>query len=174
MTKLPAAQNPPAAHPLLAAHPEPHKAREEWAKPHGMMLLPLGTVFAAVRMPARLVHAAAGSDEHTTVNRHLARDLRGGPVICDPCGRRYYALVPADTDATWSSPNKATVLLSGAECLGLGTRLGVPRLDAVRPGSGVDSYWSVPMRAPAEVCDPADVVRLCSAGHFAMCVEDPV
>lgn len=155
-----------AAHWLLSAHPAPDRARKEWAAEGGLALLPLGTLFSAVRIPARLVHAAAGREDPAAVDAFLAEALHGGPVICDPRGRRYYALVPASTAVRWRQP--------GAECLGRDTYLGVPRLDAVNLNAGAwSSYWSVPMPSAAELCTPAAVAQLVAFGNFRTAAEEP-
>ncbi|GAB2968552.1 hypothetical protein GCM10023080_034350 [Streptomyces pseudoechinosporeus] len=152
------------AHWLLASADSHDEARAQWHK-HGLTLLRCGTLFSAVRIPARLVHAAAGSEDPATVDAFLARALHGGPVICDPRGRHYYALVPASTAVRWRQP--------GAECLGRDTYLGVPRPDAV----GLDhrawsSYWSVPMPSAAELCTPAAVAQLVAVGNFRTADEE--
>lgn len=153
-----------AAHWLLSAHPAPGQAREEWSSRGGMALLPLGTPFCAVRIPERLVHAAVGSKDPAVIDAVLAQALCGGPVICDPRGRRYYALVPASTAVKWRQP--------GAECLGRGTYLGVPRPDAVdRNAHAWASYWSVPMPSAAEVCTPDAVAQLVAVGNFRVATE---
>ena len=148
-----------ASHWLLSAHPKPNQAREEWSKAGGLVLLPLGTVFSAVRIPERLVHAAAGSEDPTAVNAFLADALFEGPVICDPRASRFYALVPPSSDMEWPYP--------GAEHLGHGTYLGVPRLDAVDPNHHAwSSYWSVPMSSADRLCGEAAVAHLVAAGSL--------
>jgi len=150
-------------HWLLSTHPTPRQARKEWTQ-DGIALLPLGTLFSAVRIPARLVHAAASSEDPSTVDAFLTEALHGGPVICDPRGRHYYALVPASTASRWRHP--------AAECLGRDTYLGVPRLDA----AGLDSrtwasYWSVPMSSAAELCSPEAVSQIVVLGSFRAAEE---
>ena len=154
-----------AAHWLLSAHPEPNQALQEWLSDGGLVLLPLGTLFSAVRIPGHLVHAAAGSEDPTVVDEFLAEALFEGPVICDPRGSRYYALVPAGTTVTWRDPR--------AECLGHGTYLGVPRLDAVHPNHRAWSpYWSVPMPSAAELCGPYAVAQLVAVGGHLTAEEE--
>ncbi|MGI5193050.1 hypothetical protein ACQEVY_05310 [Streptomyces sp. CA-288835] len=153
------------AHWLLAAADSHDEARAQWHR-HGLALLRCGTLFSAVRIPARLVHAAAGSEDPATVDAFLAEALHGGPVICARRGRHFYALVPASTAARWRQP--------GAECLGRDTYLGVPRPDAV----GLDhqawaSYWSVAMPSAAELCTPTAVAQLVAVGNLRTATEDP-
>lgn len=125
----------------------------EWSGEGGVALLPLGTLYSAVRIPEHLVHAVAGSTEPAAVDEFLARALLGGPVICDPSGRRYYALVPASTATRWRHGD--------ADCLGRGTHLGVPRLDALEPDPQAwASYWAVPMPSAGVLCEPEAVAQL--------------
>jgi hypothetical protein len=151
-------------HWLLSTHSAPSRARLEW-KENQATLLPLGTLFSAVRIPERLVLAAADLDEGDEVGDFLNRVLDGGPVICDPHQRWYYALVPGSMPATWKSAAQTWVQL-GVECLGRGTYLGVPRVDIDQfdPQACV-SYWSVPMSSAALLCDPLDVARLIAAAQ---------
>ncbi|GHF13630.1 hypothetical protein GCM10014715_81520 [Streptomyces spiralis] len=147
-------------HWLLAAHPEPKQARAEWAE-HGVALLRLGTLFSAVRIPGRLIQAVAATTDPRELDTFLEDALDGGPVISDPGGNRYYALVPASVPRTW----RAAVddwSTQNVEVLGCGTYLGVPRVDAVeyRP---LGTYWSVPMPSAAVLCPPLTVARLIAA-----------
>lgn len=153
------------AHWLLAAADNRDQARTQWRQ-QGIALLRCGTLFTAVRIPARLVHAAASSEDPSTVDAFLTEALHGGPVICDPRGRHYYALVPASTASRWRHP--------AAECLGRDTYLGVPRLDA----AGLDSrtwasYWSVPMSSAAELCSPEAVSQIVVLGSFRLADGEP-
>lgn len=155
-----------AAHWLLSAHPEPDKALQEWLPECGVVLLPLGALFSAVRIPARLVHAAAGSDNPAVVDEFLTNALYEGPVICDPRGSRYYALVLNGTARTWRDPR--------ATCLGRGTYLVVPRPDAVHPTDHGSPYWSVPMSSAAELCGDYAVGQLVAAGGHLTAEEETV
>ena len=101
------------------------------------------------------------------VDEFLAEALFEGPVIRDPRGCRYYALVPAGTAGRWRDPR--------AECLGHGTYLGVPRLDAVNPKHHAWSpYWSVPMFSAAELCGPYAVAQLVAVGGPLTAEEETV
>ncbi|MET9529618.1 hypothetical protein ABZY02_03465 [Streptomyces sp. NPDC006649] len=121
-------------------------------------LVELGRRFTAVRLSADIVHAAAGSDEHTGVSDALAEALDGGPVICDPWGRRYYALTPVRTLTSWRQSR-------GAACLGHATWLGIPRPSDVAPTGARFSYWIVPVSSVGRVCDPARVAAVVARGH---------
>jgi hypothetical protein len=158
-------RNLATAHWLLAAADDRDQARVEWAE-QGIALLRCGTLFSAVRIPARLVHAAAGSDDHAAVDAYLTEALLEGPVICDPRGRHYYALVPASTASRWRHP--------AAECLGRDTYLGVPPPDAAgHDHQAWASYWSVPMSSAAELCSPEAVAQLVVLARFRTAEEDP-
>ncbi|MYR60232.1 hypothetical protein GTY54_29705 [Streptomyces sp. SID625] len=156
-----------AEHWLLSTRPDVRQARLEWAE-HGAALLPLGTLFSAVRIPAVLVQALAGSSTLAEIDAFLAEALHGDPVICDPRWGTYYALVPASVPATWRGAVDDW-RSQDVECLGRGTYLGVPSLSATScRGVGAGSYWSVPMASPAELCAPLTVGRLIAAGVHRM------
>jgi hypothetical protein len=118
-------------HWLLATLPASNRdrARLEWQQ-HEVTMLPLGSLFSAVRIPGALVAALAGSAEPAHLDEFLRETLDGGPVICDPHFLRYYALVPASMPRTWHRALDDW-RARGVDCLGRGTYLGVPRPDAV-------------------------------------------
>ncbi|TVZ94271.1 hypothetical protein [Streptomyces sp. BK340] len=156
-------------HWLLSAHPAPEQARLEWQE-QKVALLPLGTLFSAVRIPGRLVFAAAGTAEFGEVDAFLDDALDGGPVICDPRGLRYYALVPVRVPITWRQAADEWRATAAVELLGCGTYLGVPRVTEVDfdPWACV-SYWCVPMSTA--LCAPLRVARLITAGQHVMAEE---
>jgi hypothetical protein len=160
-----------AEHWLLSTHPAPEQARKEWSEPGRVALLPLGTLFSAVRLPGRLVLAVAGTLVPADVDAFLHEVLEGGPVICDAHGPRYYALVPASMPEKWHLA-AADWRALGVDCLGRGTYLGVPRVDAVEfaPQTSA-SYWSVPMSSAAVLCAPLAVARLIAAGERRLSTE---
>ncbi|MDT7847175.1 hypothetical protein [Streptomyces justiciae] len=125
---------------LVRAHAVPSKARTEWTK-QGVALLPLGRKFSAIRLPGKLVHAAAGSDEHQAVAELLDDALRG-PVIHDTMSvaHSYYALV-----GTWSE----WVGYEDTPLLGTETFLGVPDIGRTEPPG---SYWVVAPRYRHVLC----------------------
>jgi len=148
---------------LLATHPARDRARMEWQEGRET-LLPLGTLFSAVRIPQTLMQAIAGRLPHEEMDALLADALDDGPVICDPKGHRYYALVPGSMPQKWTAAAEDWMSL-GVECLGRGTYLGVPPVKAVNldPVRWV-SYWSVPMPSAGELCSRLAVARLLAAG----------
>lgn len=157
-------------HWLLSTLPEHgrNRARMEWQE-HKVALLPLGGLFSAVRLPARLVLAVAGERVMPSpeVDVFLDEALDGGPVICDPHGQRYYALVPATMPATWHQAADEWRAMD-VDCLGRGTYLGIPRLDAEEfDERACVTYWSVPMSSAATLCAPLTVARLIAAGRHA-------
>lgn len=155
-----------AEHWLMSAHRSPRQARREWTDT-GMTLLPLGTLFSAVRLPLRLALAPIGGRRPSQdADAFLADVLCDGPVICDPAGRRYYALVPASMPVTYHQAADEW-RAADVECLGRGAYLGVPRLDRLECGP-VASYWSVPMSSMATLCAPLAVARLIAAGKHAL------
>ncbi|MEV0112368.1 hypothetical protein AB0H77_03790 [Streptomyces sp. NPDC050844] len=148
-----------------------NRARTEWAE-RGMALLPLGTLFSAVRIPGRMVLALADTTTPADADDFLDSSLFGGPVICDPRGRRYYALVPGSMPRTWSSTANAWRAL-GVDLLGRDTVLGVPQVsaDEFEPGTPHASYWSVAMYSPGMLCEPLAVARLILAGAHQLEAE---
>ncbi|MFD5709464.1 hypothetical protein ACFWHW_03565 [Streptomyces pharetrae] len=152
-----------AEHWLAATHPNAAQVRWEWQH-RGLALLPLGGLFCAVRLPDRLVRAvAAGARKDPAV--YLIEELRGGPVIHNRRHEQYHALVPRSMPDEWAGA-VAEWPTWGAECLGRGTYLGVPPLDAVADAPGRPAYWAVPMPSAGELCDPVDVATLVTAGSW--------
>ncbi|MFF4040565.1 hypothetical protein [Streptomyces sp. NPDC001816] len=148
---------------LSTLHPEGRdRARMEWQE-QGVALLPLGTLFSAVRLPGVLVQALAASTDPEDIDAFLEEALKGGPVICDPSGLRYYALVPASVPRTYKEAIDKEWRPNDVDVLGRDSYLGVPPVDAVehRPHT---SYWSVPMPSAAELCGALTVARVIAAG----------
>ncbi|MFC9133137.1 hypothetical protein ACFT4A_40730 [Streptomyces sp. NPDC057099] len=152
-------------HWLLSTLPAPRRdrARLEWQE-HEVAMLPLGTLFSAVRIPGQLVAALTGCTETTELDAFMGQVLGGGPVICDPRHFRYYALVPAGMPRRRQRVAEVWRVM-GVEFLGLGSYLGVPQVDAVECTRVRASYWSVPMDSAATLCSPAAVARLIAAGR---------
>lgn len=149
---------------LLATLPAQKRdtARMEWQN-HGVALLPLGTLFSAVRIPERLVHTVSRVDEPAMNAAFLQAALDDGPVICDPARRWYYALVPASM-AHWHKAARIWRTVLGVEILGRDTLLGVPPVDKVSYSQRTNaSYWACPIPSAADLCDPHAVTRLIAA-----------
>lgn len=147
---------------LASAHPSPATGHAQWDSDTQIALLPLGRLFDAVRLPEDLVHRVAGLSDPVTVNAWLGWSLNSGPVIHDPGGRRYYALVPPGTAPHWRAP--------AAACLGTNTYLGVPRPDLTRcEEHGARSYWAVPLTRPGRLCRTSDVLTF---AMVAGCLTD--
>lgn len=138
------------------------RAREEWTE-EGLAVLPLGTLFTAVRIPGRLVHAIAGTDEPAAVDAFLREALDGGPVVCDPRHGRYYALTPAGVPRTWRK-ELGDLGEDDVDVLGRDAYLGVPKVDAINPHD-LTPYWSVPMDSAGELCQSALVGRMIALGR---------
>ena len=146
---------------LVRAHPVPEQARAEWTT-QGVALLPLGGRFAAVRMPSDVVHAAVESDDRREVAVALG-ELLGGSIIFDRrvAGGTYYALIQGHAGLVWAYDNVAT-------CLGLGTYLGVPRIDRQQPPG---TYWVIPPRYEGDLCAPRVITALLEAGKLQLAEE---
>ncbi|MDH6215994.1 hypothetical protein M2283_003298 [Streptomyces pseudovenezuelae] len=113
---------------LARAHPVPQQACAEWSD-QGVALLPLGGLFAAVRLPGELVHAAVDSTDADRVAAAL-KALLHGPVIHDHrvAGATYYALINWGAGLIEQMEQTEDTL-----CLGEGAYLGVPRIDRREP-----------------------------------------
>ncbi|WP_051827475.1 hypothetical protein [Streptomyces bicolor] len=140
---------------LARAHPAPQQACSEWSD-QGVALLPLGRLFAAIRVPADLVYAAVGSEDSAQVADILRMWLRG-PVIHDhrSVGPTYYALIQWHAGLVWDYGEHAP-------CLHGDTYLGVPRIDRREPPG---TYWVVPPRFEGDLCRPQAVRELIDAGR---------
>ncbi|WP_046507615.1 hypothetical protein [Streptomyces odonnellii] len=149
----PLAADDPVEDWLASSLRRPRAARWHWYYEGRPALLPTGAVFDAVRMPAGLVHAAAGSGRPGAVGTALAGAL-DGPVIGDIAW--YYALVPPRTTETWGSPL--------AVVRGRGAWLTVPRVDWVEPRP-VGPHWAVPAERVGKLCAPDAVAELLRAGR---------
>ncbi|MBQ1096351.1 hypothetical protein KBY55_09665 [Streptomyces sp. b94] len=156
------------SHWLLSTLRHRDRARMEWQE-HGLTMLPLGTLFSAVRLPQRLVLAVAGgTGPSAEVDAVLGEALGDGPVICDPHGRRYYALVPPSMPVTWHQAVDEWRVVD-VDCLGRDTYLGVPRVDLTTfDRRTFASYWAVPMPSLATLCAPLAVARLIAAGQHQL------
>lgn len=153
----PAVTNRLIAEWLARAHPVPAQAWAEWEN-QDVALLPLGGLFTAFRLPGRIVHAALCRDAPDEVSRALQQWLRG-PVIHDhrSTGATYYALTNWGAGVIHQLDQDPDV-----PCLGLGTYLGVPRVDRQEPPG---TYWVVPPRYDGDLCRPAAVRSLITAGR---------
>ncbi|WP_416985940.1 hypothetical protein [Streptomyces sp. T028] len=129
-----------------------------------MALLPLSGLFAAVRLPGELVHAAIGCEEPCQVAVALRERLQG-PVIHDhrTTGPTYYVLIQWHAGLVWD-------YAEAAPCLYGDTYLGVPRLDRLEPPG---TYWVVPPRYDGDLCRPQFVRELVDAGRRQLAPEEP-
>lgn len=140
---------------LASSHRTPEQPWHEWAA-DGVAVLPTGSAFDAVRIPAVIVHAAVESADADTVGIALAERL-DGPVIHDARGRNYYALVRPRVriDLEPTSP--------GVELLPAQTHLGVPAVERCENTPVTPIYWAVPGNRPGH-CDAAAVALLVRVG----------
>ena len=154
---------------LLTATESRDRSRTEWQE-LGVTMLPTGRGFSAIRMSARLVHAAACTTDLDAVDHYLARALVGAPVIHDPDRCRYYALMSSDSGRPWECTRDV-------EPLGLGSYVGVPRPGRNAPDDSGAPYWSVPMEAPGALCAlcaPSVVAALVEIGRHELAGQPPV
>ncbi|MET8682877.1 hypothetical protein ABZV77_01565 [Streptomyces sp. NPDC004732] len=134
---------------LARAQQEPRHAHREWAE-RGIALLPLGTRFNAVCLPARLVYSAAGTDDLGIATQTLA-ELLDGPVVHNRPKHEYYALVERTPTMRWTQEYRE------APMLGSGHFLSVPASDLTGP-TGL--YWAVRPRIVGDLCPVQSVAAL--------------
>lgn len=152
---------------LAAAAVDIKHARVDWAD-RGIALMRCGSIFAAVRIPAEMVHAAAGAEDRDRIDIFLGEVLEGGPVFIDASSQRYYVLVHVSTEGFL---DEIGALAPDVEWLGSGTYLGVP--DPMRhTQGGIRSYWCVPMYGPGVLCSPNAVARLIALGRRSLPVVE--
>jgi hypothetical protein len=135
-------------------------ARAHWGRGQSV-LMPLGGLFSAVRLPENLVLAHTGGKwDPAAADEIVAQAFEGGPVICDPCWpARWYVLVPAQT-SLWRTDNKSW-RVAGVIVLGLGRHVSVPPVRATsHDPRTAEPYWSVPLSLPGDLCEPGHVDRL--------------
>ncbi|MFE1499711.1 hypothetical protein ACFW89_32060 [Streptomyces albidoflavus] len=141
---------------LLLATRDAEVARAEWVE-YGVALLRCGTLFSAVRIPADIVHAAAGTADRVEVAAYLRTALEG-PCFYDGSSQAFYALTPYSTALRWNVPD--------TECLGADFFLGVPATTISEPDPRCAAWWVVPMDGPAALCDADDVRWLVQQGRI--------
>ncbi|MFE7975747.1 hypothetical protein [Streptomyces shenzhenensis] len=147
------------SHWLLTAADDREQARRQWAD-QGIALLACGGVLSAVRIPAGLVWAAAGTETLEEADGFLRRFFDGGAVFMDLHAGLYYVLVPGFTAWQWSDRD-----FPGVECLGTDHFLGVPSPRLTERGGR--AYWCVPMDSPGELTYVDEVKDLVSLGVAA-------
>ncbi|MEU6523797.1 hypothetical protein ABZ892_13490 [Streptomyces sp. NPDC046924] len=138
------------SHWLLSAAENRDLARAQWRERDRIALLACGGILSAIRLPARLVWCAAGSEELKEVDVYL-RQAIDGPVFMSLHTLRYYALVPGRALGQFPARD-----FPGAACIGRDHYLGVPDVGCTIPRGR--SYWCVPMDSPGELC-PVEAVE---------------
>ncbi|MFI8832556.1 hypothetical protein ACIGPN_16145 [Streptomyces afghaniensis] len=136
-----------------------------------MTQLRCGVLFAAISVPGRLVRATAETGKPEQVDAFLAEALHGGPVIYNRTDH-YYALTHPHVAGRWRTPPDAHTRHGGRRlhCLGDDRYLGVPAPGEIDPCTAFIAYWSVPVAAPGELCDPVTVLRVFDVGDY-LCGE---
>ncbi|WP_369383957.1 hypothetical protein [Streptomyces sp. cg36] len=143
---------------LASAHPDPEQAKAEWGDPRKghVALIPTGRIFDAVRVAAKVVHAAVGDTDDARVAAFLSA-LVDGPVIHDAYSASiaYCFLVPLGSCAHHRADD-AHRLVPGT------TWLGVPEAArTARPGA----FWVLAPRQYDDLCIPGYVDQLIRAGR---------
>lgn len=144
---------------LLTAAVDRDAARSQWEQ-HDVALLACGGVLSAIRAPAHLVRAAAGTDDLVQVDAHLQRWFDSGGVFMDLHSAQYYFLIPSG--AAREFPRRD---YPGVECLGRNHFLGVPSVRLMEPRGR--SYWCVPMDGPGDLCHMDEVAQLLKEAQAA-------
>jgi hypothetical protein len=147
------------AHWLLTAALDPVQARKDWPRV-GTVLLRCGEVFTAVRMPGRLVEAAAGTGNPACMTTSLRELTGGGGVWADRHSRAVYFLVPAETTRAWNVP--------GTQCLDDRYVVGVPWPGGDACEDGERTHWLVEMDAPGTLCSADAVAAVARRGRRAL------
>lgn len=145
---------------LLSAAPSLHQTRTDWAEKGAAWLRP-GLVFAAVSVPAALMHAAVGKQSPQECAAQLAEALQGGTsLFYSPAGfgpdGAYTALLPPGVGDEWGLPG---TVAHPQQALLL-----VPSPDRCEPAED-GPWWVVGADAPIMVCLPDRLAALVDLGR---------
>ncbi|MGW3110571.1 hypothetical protein [Streptomyces sp. NPDC001091] len=141
---------------LAGAHPTPARVRTQWAEDE-VALVPLGIRFAAIRIPADLMHAGIGS-EHREDVADVARDVFRGPVMIGARnigGLTYWAIVPWRPGVYWPA-------MPETPYLGVGTHLSIPAVGCTEPPG---PHWIAPPRYAYDLCSRERVFDVVMRGR---------
>lgn len=94
----------------------------------------------------------------------------GVAALGSPVGDAPADAVPASMPRTWHRALDNWRAMD-VDCLGRGSYLGVPRVDAVQWTRPRATYWSAPLDSPSMLCSPVEVARLIAAGRHCMPAE---
>ncbi|MFG2814749.1 hypothetical protein [Streptomyces sp. NPDC048410] len=142
---------------LAGAHPKHKRVLRHWDEGHDE-LMPLGGRFAAVRIPGRIMHAAA-RDTTLEAIAAVARDVLRGPLIAGRYAEQqtFWALVPCRAHVYWPSYLKDTPYL------GAGSYLNMPPPYCTRPPTEDElptPYWVAPPRYRYDLCSREQVFNV--------------
>ncbi|MFD4924199.1 MULTISPECIES: hypothetical protein [Streptomyces] len=140
---------------LACSDPDPRQVWKDWMF-HGVAVLPVGTLFGAVRIPEAIVHAALESTDREYIHPILA-DRLDGPVIHDGHGHNYYALIGPEAHLDWGTS------APGVKRLAPATQLGVPATNLHKYTARTPIYWAVSGAEPRH-CAPGSVALLVRIG----------
>lgn len=148
-----------AGHWLLSSAEDMPHAQNEWKQKGAAWLRP-GAMYAAVMIPAYIVHAAVGLNCPRECAPPLADALERGPVFYSPEDFQrkgaYTALLPAGAARTW---NVAGTVLHTPE-----SHLLVPSPERRDP-AGRSPWWVEPLDGPGLLCEPRRVAALVAVGR---------
>lgn len=153
---------------LLAAARSTAQAIAEWRDSGAAWMLP-GALFAAVFVPAEVVHAALGVKGPRHAAALLSEEL-DGPVFYRPQalgrGDAYVVLLPASAARTWRA--QCTVVHAPRALLL------VPSPDRTEPSTR-EPWWVLPPDGPGTLCTPdllASLVSRASAHRTGVGCDD--
>lgn len=132
---------------LASADPDPGRA-QLWMSQTRIVMLPLGSLFDAVRVP-------------TAVGESIVDAGLEGPVVRDPRGSVDYFLVPPGTAGIWVTPKG----VADVTCLGTATWLTVPSLPVTTPPG---AHWIQAPDGSGQLVDPerlADALARVAGGR---------
>ncbi|MBH1932913.1 hypothetical protein I5Q34_01160 [Streptomyces sp. AV19] len=138
---------------LASQSNDPTRVRREWAQCLPALVPAAGPRFDAVRLPAAVVHQAAGARDRDRVEAVFTSHGITAAVIVDQPRRTYYVLVPPGTHRTWALP--------GIECLTPTCRMPLPSPHHAEPPG---SHWLLsPPTGPEDLCAPDDIRQFVTA-----------
>ncbi|WNI31510.1 hypothetical protein OG322_22735 [Streptomyces sp. NBC_01260] len=156
-----------SGHWLLSAAPVSAQAKAEWEESGAAWLRP-SFLFAAVIVPAGVVHAAVGLDGPEACRAPLAEALEYGPLFYSPDDfsneGSYTALVPGRVARLRPIPG---VVMHPQRALLLVPAPGVTAPDDSGP------WWVSPLDGPGLLCPPERVAALVAMGRGFLAAEEP-
>ncbi|MBH1937594.1 hypothetical protein I5Q34_25540 [Streptomyces sp. AV19] len=135
---------------LAAQSDDPRRVRREWAQDRPALVPAAGPRFDTIRLPATIVHGAAGGTTREGIEAVLAAHGITSAVITDRPRRGYCVLVPPGTHRRWN--------LRGIECPAPSCRIALPAPYRAEPPG---TFWLLsPPGEERSLCAPERVRAL--------------